>query len=75
MDIMTFEAMNPDPILSEIRRTREKYAEQFLGDIRAMLADLQRRQHVAALPFVGLQNDPSRIRANKFALHFGTRAR
>lgn len=36
--------MKPDPILSEIRRTREAYAEQFAGDIRAMLADLRRRQ-------------------------------
>lgn len=36
--------MKPDSILSEIRRTREAYAEQFAGDIRAMLADLQRRQ-------------------------------
>jgi hypothetical protein len=36
--------MKPDPILSEIRRTREAYAEQFGGDVRAMLADLRRRQ-------------------------------
>jgi hypothetical protein len=36
--------MKPDSILSEIRRTREAYAEQFAGDIRAMLDDLRRRQ-------------------------------
>jgi hypothetical protein len=36
--------MKPDPILAEIRRTREAYAEQFAGDVRAMLADLRRRQ-------------------------------
>ena len=36
--------MKPDPILAEIRRTREAYAEQFGGDVRAMLADLRRRQ-------------------------------
>jgi hypothetical protein len=36
--------MKPDPILAEIRRVREAYAEQFAGDVRAMLADLRRRQ-------------------------------
>ncbi|MEX0614232.1 MAG: hypothetical protein WD738_08485 [Pirellulales bacterium] len=36
--------MKPDPILAEIRRAREAYAEQFAGDVRAMLADLRRRQ-------------------------------
>jgi len=36
--------MKPDPILAEIRRTREAHAKKFAGDIRAMLADLVRRQ-------------------------------
>jgi len=36
--------MKPDPVLAEIRRTREAYAEKFAGDIRAMLADLRQRQ-------------------------------
>jgi hypothetical protein len=35
--------MKPDPILAEIRRAREEYAEKFGGDVRAMLADLRRR--------------------------------
>ena len=36
--------MNLDPILAEIRATREAYAERFHGDIDAMLADLRKRQ-------------------------------
>jgi len=32
-----------DPILSEIRRIREEYAQQFDGDVRAMMDDLRRR--------------------------------
>jgi hypothetical protein len=36
--------MKPDPIMAEIRRTREDYFAQFTGDVRAMLADLKRRQ-------------------------------
>jgi hypothetical protein len=33
-----------DPIIAAIRRVREAYAEHFAGDVRAMLAALQRRQ-------------------------------
>jgi hypothetical protein len=32
-----------DPILSEVRRIREAYAQQFHGDVRAMMDDLRRR--------------------------------
>ncbi len=32
-----------DPILSEVRRVREEYAQQFNGDVRAMMDDLRRR--------------------------------
>ena len=32
-----------DPILSEIRRIREEYAQKFHGDVRAMMDDLRRR--------------------------------
>ncbi len=35
--------MQPDPILSEIRRIREEYARQFEGNVRAMMDDLRRR--------------------------------
>jgi hypothetical protein len=33
-----------DPILAEIRQTRDAYAARFGGDIKAMLADLRQRQ-------------------------------
>jgi hypothetical protein len=33
-----------DPVIAEIRRTREAYAEQFAGDVRAMLDDIRERQ-------------------------------
>lgn len=33
-----------DPVLTEIRATREEYADRFHGDIDAMLADLRKRQ-------------------------------
>jgi len=36
--------MKLDPVLAEIRKTREAYATRFCGDARAMLADLRRRQ-------------------------------
>lgn len=32
-----------DPILAEVRRIRENYAEQFHGDARAMMSDLRER--------------------------------
>ncbi len=35
--------MTLDPILTEVRRIREQYAEQFHGDVRAMMDDLRRR--------------------------------
>ena len=35
--------MTLDPILSEVRRVREAYAQQFNGDVSAMMDDLRRR--------------------------------
>jgi hypothetical protein len=35
--------MAADPILTDVRRIREQYAEQFRGDVRAMMDDLRRR--------------------------------
>ena len=35
--------MNLDPILSEVRRVREAYAQQFNGDVRLMMNDLRKR--------------------------------
>jgi hypothetical protein len=51
--------MKLDPILAEIRRVREAYAEQFGGDIRAMLADLRRRQEQGGRKVVA--REPKRI--------------
>lgn len=39
--------MTRDSILEEIRRTRDRYAEMFHGDVRAMMDDLRKR-HAAA---------------------------
>jgi hypothetical protein len=36
--------MNLDPVLAEIRKTREAYATRFSGDVKSMLADLRKRQ-------------------------------
>jgi hypothetical protein len=36
--------MKLDPIIIEIRKTREAYAERFAGDVKAMLADIRERQ-------------------------------
>lgn len=36
--------MKIDPVLAEIRKTREAYAERFAGNVRAMLADILQRQ-------------------------------
>lgn len=51
--------MKPDPILAEIRRVREAYAEQFAGNVRAMLADLRRRQQQGGRQVVS--RSPERI--------------
>jgi hypothetical protein len=52
--------MKPDFILAEIRRTREAYAERFAGDIRAMLADLRRRQQESGR--VTVKRTPKRLK-------------
>ena len=36
--------MKLDPVLTEIRQTREAYAARFAGDVKAMLSDLRDRQ-------------------------------
>ena len=33
-----------DPIVEEVRRVREEYAKQFDYDVRAMAADLRKRE-------------------------------
>jgi len=51
--------MKLDPVLAEIRRTREAYAERFGGDVKAMLADLRKRQRDGGRPSVA--RPPKRI--------------
>ena len=36
--------MYTDPIIEEIRRFRDEYAARFNYDVKAMLADIRRRQ-------------------------------
>lgn len=36
--------MKMDPVIAEIRAVREAHAAKFGGDVRAMLADLRKRQ-------------------------------
>ncbi|MBN2308797.1 MAG: hypothetical protein JXR94_07500 [Candidatus Hydrogenedentes bacterium] len=36
--------MRDDPIVEEVRRIREEYAKQFDNDLRAMAADLRKRE-------------------------------
>lgn len=36
--------MYTDPIIDEIRKFREEYAAHFKYDVKAMLADIRRRQ-------------------------------
>lgn len=52
--------MKLDPILAEIRRMRDAHAERFGGDIRAMLADLRRRQQEGGRPVVS--RPPKRLK-------------
>jgi hypothetical protein len=51
--------MRLDPVLAEIRETREAYAAQFSGDVKSMLADLRKRQADGGRPCVS--RPPKRI--------------
>jgi len=51
--------MKLDPVLAEIRRTREAYAERFGGDVKAMMADIRKRQKEGGRPSVA--RPPKRI--------------
>ena len=51
--------MKLDPVLAEIRKTREDYAERFSGDAKSMLADLRKRQAESGRPSVA--RPPKRI--------------
>lgn len=49
-----------DPVLSEVRRIREEYAQQFNGDLRAMMDDLRRRHAESDRESVTRQPKPRR---------------
>jgi len=49
-----------DPILSEVRRIREEYAQQFNGDVRAMMDDLRRRHAKSDRESVSREPKPRR---------------
>lgn len=55
--------MKLDPVLAEIRMTREAYAERFAGDVKAMLADLRKRGKESGRPTV--TRPPRRIEGRK----------
>ena len=52
--------MTFDPILSEIRCIREEYAQQFNGNLRAMMDDLRRRHAESDHKSVTRQPKPRR---------------
>ena len=45
--MMSSKTVIRDPILDEIHRTRQQIAEKFGGDIKAILADAQKRQEAS----------------------------
>ncbi|MEO8498009.1 MAG: hypothetical protein ABI614_23325 [Planctomycetota bacterium] len=49
-----------DSILAEVRRIREAYAQQFNGDVRAMMDDLRRRHAESDRPSASRQPKPRR---------------
>ena len=52
--------MGDDPIVAEVRRTREAYAKWFNYDVYAMWRDLKERQHKSGLQGVSLS--PKRVK-------------
>jgi len=57
--------MKLDPVLAEIRATREAFSERFHGDIDAMLADLRKRQAEGGRKSIRLC--PKRLTAEELA--------
>jgi hypothetical protein len=55
--------MKLDPVLAEIRATREAFSDRFSGDIDAMLADLRKRQTESGRKSVRLP--PKRLTAEE----------
>ena len=51
--------MTLDPILTEVREIREQYAEQFHGDVQAMMDDLRRRHSESNHPSANRDPKPA----------------
>ena len=54
--------MKTDPIVDEVRRFRQEYAEKFNFDLRAMVADLQKKQKEHPEKSVSFDSKPVRRR-------------
>lgn len=57
------EIVKLDPVLAEIRATREAFSERFGGDVSAMLADLRKREAESGRTLVWLP--PKRLQLEK----------
>lgn len=51
--------MLTDPIVDEVRRVRREYAQQFGYDLRALAADLRKREQQHAERLVSFQPKPA----------------
>lgn len=47
--------MKPDPIVDEVRKTRESHAAKFKYDLAAICADLKKKEKDAGHPLVSRQ--------------------
>ena len=54
--------MQADPIVEEVRRVRQAYAEQFGFDLRALAADLRKREQQHPERVVSFSPKPVRRR-------------
>jgi hypothetical protein len=54
--------MKADPVVEEVRRARREYAEQFGFDLRAIAADLRKREQEHAERLVSFPPKPARRR-------------
>ena len=52
--------MQPDPIVEEVRRARQAYAEQFGFDLRAMADDLRKKEQQHPDRLVSFPPKPAR---------------
>jgi hypothetical protein len=57
--------MTPDPIIAEVRRTRDELARRFGNDLRAMVEDARKRQALGGRKVVALPPKPARTSAAK----------